>query len=144
MFTGRLVGIYTTTEAAAPLAPSTELRAIEGIGLEGDRYATQIGTYSGRVGAGSILNTIVEDLSTPTNPSPGKHSSWFDFRLLVGVILLVPAIWFSWKTIDGLAARRALRTDLAEQNNVAAQYPDKVRDLLAQLNQIRSTGRSRP
>jgi arylsulfatase A-like enzyme len=37
-----------------------------------------------------------------------------------------------------------LRTDLAEQNNVAAQYPDKVRDLLAQLNQIRSSGRSRP
>jgi hypothetical protein len=30
------------------------------------------------------------------------------------VILLLPAIWFSWKTVDGLAARRLLRTDLAE------------------------------
>jgi len=69
---------------------------------------------SARVGTGSILNSIVEDVGTPTNSSPGKHSSWFDFRLLVGVILLVPAIWFSWKTIDGLAARRVLRTDLAE------------------------------
>jgi Paraquat-inducible protein A len=53
-------------------------------------------------------------VGTPTNPSPGRHSSWFNFRLVVGVILLVPAIWFSWKTIDGLAARRVLRTDLAE------------------------------
>ena len=33
---------------------------------------------------------------------------------LLGVILLLPAIWFSWKTVDGLAARRLIRTDLAE------------------------------
>jgi hypothetical protein len=49
-----------------------------------------------------------------TNSPSGKHSRSFDFRLLAAVILLVPAIWFSWKTIDGLAARRVLRTDLAE------------------------------
>ena len=30
------------------------------------------------------------------------------------MILLLPAIWFSWKTVEGLAARRVLRTDLAE------------------------------
>ena len=53
-------------------------------------------------------------MDTPTNPSPGKHLHWFDFRLAVGVILLLPAIWFSWKTIDDLAARRVIRTDLAE------------------------------
>jgi hypothetical protein len=56
----------------------------------------------------------VEDVDTPANPSPSKQSHWFDLRLIAGVILLVPAIWFSWKTIDGLAARRLLRTDLAE------------------------------
>ena len=50
MFTGRLVGIYTTAEAGAALAPSTEVRAIEGDGLEGDRYASKVGTYSGRAG----------------------------------------------------------------------------------------------
>ena len=60
------------------------------------------------------LITIVEDVGTPTNPSPSKHSRWFDLRLAAGVILLLPAIWFSWKTVDGLAARRLLRTDLAE------------------------------
>ncbi len=35
-------------------------------------------------------------------------------RLAAGAILLLPAMWFSWKTVDGLAARRLLRTDLAE------------------------------
>ena len=28
--------------------------------------------------------------------------------------MLLPAIWFSWKTIDCLTARRLIRTDLAE------------------------------
>jgi MOSC domain-containing protein YiiM len=50
MFTGRLVGIYTTAEAAKPLTAATELRAIEGVGLEGDRYSTAAGTYSNRPG----------------------------------------------------------------------------------------------
>ncbi len=29
-------------------------------------------------------------------------------------MLLLPAMWFSWRTVDGLAERRLLRTDLAE------------------------------
>ena len=57
-------------------------------------------------------------MGTLTNPSPDKHSRPFDFRLALGVILLLPAIWFSWKTVDGLAARRVIRTDLAEISNV--------------------------
>jgi Paraquat-inducible protein A len=56
----------------------------------------------------------VENVGTPTNPSPSKQSRWLDIRLAAGVILLLPAIWFSWKTVDGLAARRLIRTDLAE------------------------------
>jgi Paraquat-inducible protein A len=77
------------------------------------------GTYSqlnsSRVGTGFILVIIiVEYADTPTNPSPSKHSRSFDFRLAAGIILLLTAIWFSWKTIDGLAARRLIRTDLAE------------------------------
>jgi hypothetical protein len=32
----------------------------------------------------------------------------------LAVILLFPAIWFSWKTIDCLSQRRLIRTDLAE------------------------------
>lgn len=57
---------------------------------------------------------MVENVDTATNPSPRKLSRWFNLRLAAGVILLLPAVWFTWKTIDGLAARRLLRTDLAE------------------------------
>jgi hypothetical protein len=56
----------------------------------------------------------MENVDTPTDPSPSEHSRSFDFRLAAAVILLMPAIWFSWKTVDGLAARRLIRTDLAE------------------------------
>ena len=34
------------------------------------------------------------------------------------MILLLPAIWFSWRTMDGLARRRDFRTDLAELEHV--------------------------
>jgi hypothetical protein len=53
-------------------------------------------------------------MNTPTNSPRSMTSRSFDLRLAAAVILLVPAIWFSWKTIDGLAERRVLRTDLAE------------------------------
>jgi hypothetical protein len=59
----------------------------------------------------------VENVDTQTNSSPSERSRWFDFRLAAGVLLLLPAIWFSWKTVDGLAARRLIRTDLAEIEN---------------------------
>jgi hypothetical protein len=58
--------------------------------------------------------TIVEDTGTPTNPTPGERSPWSYLRLAAALVLLLPAIWFSWKTVNGLAARRLLRTDLAE------------------------------
>ena len=64
------------------------------------------------------LNYVEESAATPANPSPREHSRWFDFRLAAAAILLLPAIWFSWKTVDRLAARRLIRTDLAEITNV--------------------------
>jgi len=56
----------------------------------------------------------VGSVETSTNLSPAKRSLWSGLRLSAAVILLIPAVWFSWKTVDGLAARRVLRTDLAE------------------------------
>jgi hypothetical protein len=53
-------------------------------------------------------------MDTATTPAPSEQSRWFNLRLAAAVVLLLPALWFSWKTIDGLAARRILRTDLAE------------------------------
>ncbi len=37
-----------------------------------------------------------------------------------------------------------LRADVAEQHNVAAKHPGKVREMLAMLDKIRKDGRSRP
>lgn len=41
-----------------------------------------------------------------------------DFRFAAALLLLAPAIYFTWRTIDGLNARRLLRTDLAEIGHV--------------------------
>jgi hypothetical protein len=38
----------------------------------------------------------------------------FDFRFAAALLLLAPAALFTWRTIDGLDARRELRTQLAE------------------------------
>jgi hypothetical protein len=61
----------------------------------------------------------------------------------VGALLLLPAIWFSWKTIDGLAARRLLRTDLAEITHArygilsAGQWRDIIGPMLqAQVGKL--------
>ena len=37
-----------------------------------------------------------------------------------------------------------LAHDLGEQNNVAAEHPEKVKEMLAMLAQIQKDGRSRP
>ena len=59
----------------------------------------------------------------------------FDLRLAVGAILLVPAIWCTWLTIDGLAARRQLRTDLAEITHVryGLLSADRWRDIISPI-----------
>ena len=104
-----------------------------------------------RVGTGSILViTIVEDVDTQTNPSPSKQSRWFDLRMAVALTLLLPAIWFSWKTVDGLAARRLVRTDLAEITHVrygilsADQWRTIIGPMLnAQVDKLDLKGQSR-
>jgi hypothetical protein len=62
--------------------------------------------------------TTVSDPVTQTERSPRRLSRWFDLRLIVATLLLAPAVWFSWLTMDGLESRRDLRTDLAELEHV--------------------------
>jgi hypothetical protein len=64
--------------------------------------------------------------------------------------LLLPAIWFTWKTVDGLAARRVLRTDLAEITNArygilsADRWGDLIGPMLnAQVDKLNLTGQSK-
>ncbi len=43
---GELLHIHIAPKAAAPMDALSEARLVAGIGLEGDRYATRLGTYS--------------------------------------------------------------------------------------------------
>jgi hypothetical protein len=86
----------------------------------------------------------VKDVTAAPNPTPAKPARASGLlRLAAGVILLLPAIWFSWKTIDGLAARRLLRTDLAEITHArygilsAGQWRDIIGPMLqAQVGKL--------
>ena len=71
-----------------------------------------------REGADILVFATVNNLGAQTELSPRAPSRWFALRLAAGIILLLPAIWFSWRTMDGLAKRRDLRTDLAELEHV--------------------------
>jgi hypothetical protein len=42
----------------------------------------------------------------------------FDFRIVAALLLLAPAVLFTWRTMDGLAKRRLLRMDQAEIGHV--------------------------
>ncbi len=80
MFTGRLVGIYTSAEAGAPLTPNSELRAIEGVGLDGDRYATQTGTYSNRVGPDRQVTLVEREVIAAVNGEAGVELAEHETR----------------------------------------------------------------
>jgi len=106
------------------------------------------------VDGGIHINTLyraANKRSALKNLSPTRHSRRFDyFRLAAAVILLLPAIWFSWKTADGLVARRAMRTDLAEIENASYGIlsADKWRDIIApilnaQVDQLDLNGQSK-
>lgn len=97
-----------------------------------------------------LVITLGKSVATPTNPSSIATPRWGGFRLAAGLILLLPAVWFSWKTIDVLAARRVLRTDLAEITHArygilsADQWRAIIGPLLsAQIDKIDLRGQSK-
>jgi len=81
-----------------------------------------------------LVITVVENIAAPIDPSTPSRP--FDyFRFAAGALLLLPAIWFTWLTIDGLASRRELRTDLAELTHVryGLLSADRWRDIIASI-----------
>ena len=60
----------------------------------------------------------MDNFGAQTELTRRQRSIWSSLRLVAGIILLLPAIWFTWRTIDGLARRRELRTDLAELEHI--------------------------
>jgi hypothetical protein len=92
----------------------------------------------------------VDNLAVQPEPSPRHVSRSFDFRFAAGAILLLPAIWFTWLTVDGLGARRQLRTDLAELTHVryGLLSADRWRDIIlpilnAQIDGLDLKGQSK-
>jgi hypothetical protein len=75
------------------------------------------------------------DIVALPESSPREPSRQFDLRFAAGAILLFPVIWFTWLTVDGLAARRQLRTDLAELTHVryGLLNADRWRDIIAPI-----------
>jgi MOSC domain-containing protein YiiM len=71
MFTGKLVAMFTTAEAGKPMTPATELRAIEGVGLDGDRYSTAAGTYSNRPGPHRQVTFVEREVIASVNDEGG-------------------------------------------------------------------------
>jgi hypothetical protein len=45
---GELLHIHIAPKASAPMHALSEARLVAGIGLDGDRYATRLGTYSNK------------------------------------------------------------------------------------------------
>jgi len=58
MLQGRVVSIHIASTAAAVMRSIKEVRAVAGNGLEGDRYANQMGTYSKDPGSGRDVTLI--------------------------------------------------------------------------------------
>jgi MOSC domain-containing protein YiiM len=78
MFVGRLVAIYTTAEADKPLVAQTEVRAVEGVGLDGDRYALHAGTFSGIEKPGRQVTLVEREVIAAVNDEGvelGEHET---------------------------------------------------------------------
>ena len=58
MSQGKVVSIHIAAVAAAPMQAVTSVAAIAGRGLEGDRYAAKLGTYSNDPGSGRDVTLI--------------------------------------------------------------------------------------
>jgi MOSC domain-containing protein YiiM len=64
---GRLVGIYTAETGGKPMDAHDEVRAVAGVGLEGDRYATKTGEFSAREGGGREVTLIAREAIAAAN-----------------------------------------------------------------------------
>jgi hypothetical protein len=59
---GRVEAIYVAPKAGDPLTAAGEARALPGQGLEGDRYALGVGSFSRWPGAGRAVTLIAQEV----------------------------------------------------------------------------------
>jgi MOSC domain-containing protein YiiM len=60
MFRGQVVAIYTAPETGAAMQPRDDVRAVAGVGLDGDRYAMGAGKYAATADDGKRAVTLIE------------------------------------------------------------------------------------
>lgn len=58
MWKGTVVSLHIAPGAGAPMKPVYEARAVPGVGLDGDRYFHQVGSFSNRPGPDRELTLI--------------------------------------------------------------------------------------
>jgi MOSC domain-containing protein YiiM len=82
MFEGTLVAIYTSPSAGEPMDSRDEVRAVEGVGLEGDRYALTVrtGKFSNREGTGRQVTLIEREAVAAANAEAHLELSEGDTR----------------------------------------------------------------
>ena len=139
MFQGEVVSIHLTSMAGEPMEAVREARAVDGKGLEGDRYAEGAGTYSDHPGGGRQVTLIESETlealereagialasgasrrNIVTRRVPLNHLVGREFRVgearLRGVRLCEPCTYLEGKTAKGVMAallhRGGLRADI--------------------------------
>jgi len=58
MWQGKVISIHIAATGAAPMQSAQSARVVAGKGLEGDRYFSQLGTYSSQPGSGRDVTLI--------------------------------------------------------------------------------------
>jgi len=56
--TGTVVSVHIAATGAAPMKSVSEIQVVAGKGIEGDRYALKLGTYSNQPGSGRDVTLI--------------------------------------------------------------------------------------
>jgi len=101
---GTLHSIWIAERATEPLRSVARVRAVPGVGLEGDRYASERGTFSGRPSASSrdvslIDVATVDDVARATGHDlcPGDLRrnlvvAGLELESLIGAVLRIGAV----------------------------------------------------
>ena len=79
-WTGRVVGLWTAPAAGAPMTSVDDALALAGAGLDGDRYAAGVGSFSRWPGAGRAVTLIAEEDLRDAEAAFGVHLSVGEHR----------------------------------------------------------------
>lgn len=123
MSTGKVVAIYIAPEAGAPMRAVSDVRALEGQGLEGDRYCSAQGSYNkGKPGNRQV--TLINALFFP-----GTDFFLMDSRRNL-IVEGVELMWLIGREFQvGEATMRGVKyCDPCERPNTLSDNPRSFRE----------------